>query len=87
MLIVEGLHKFLDNIYLITDDYRLNKKMKNVEIQKLSLEELKTSLVSETDALARLKFAHAISPIENPLRIREARKVVARLQTAISAVK
>ena len=61
--------------------------MKNAEIQKLSLEALQTTLVSETDALARLKFAHAISPIENPLRIREARKVVARLQTAITAAK
>jgi len=61
--------------------------MKNAEIKKLSLQELEKSLVSETDALARLKFAHAISPIENPLRIREARKVVARLQTAINAIK
>jgi len=61
--------------------------MKNAEIKKLSLKELEKSLVSETDALARLKFAHAISPIENPLRIREARKVVARLQTAINAIK
>jgi large subunit ribosomal protein L29 len=67
-------------------NYQINI-MKNAEIQKLSLDELKTTLVSETDALARLKFAHAVSPIENPLRIREARKVVARLQTAISAAK
>ncbi len=61
--------------------------MKNAEIQKLSLDELKNTLASEKDALARLKFAHAISPIENPLRIREARKVIARLETAITAVK
>ena len=59
--------------------------MKNAEIQKLSLDELKNTLASEKDALARLKFAHAISPIENPLRIREARKVIARLETAITA--
>ncbi|WP_026997839.1 50S ribosomal protein L29 [Flectobacillus major] len=59
--------------------------MKNAEIQKLSLEELKNTLASEKDALARLKFAHAISPIENPLRLREARKVIARLETAITA--
>ncbi|MEA5461432.1 50S ribosomal protein L29 [Arcicella sp. LKC2W] len=61
--------------------------MKNAEIQKLSLDELKNTLASEKDALARLKFAHAISPIENPLRIREARKVIARLETAITAAK
>ncbi|MES2519835.1 MAG: 50S ribosomal protein L29 [Bacteroidota bacterium] len=61
--------------------------MKNAEIQKLSLDELNNTLASEKDALARLKFAHAISPIENPLRIREARKVIARLETAITAAK
>ena len=61
--------------------------MKNAEIQKLGLEELTTTLASEKEGLARLKFAHAISPIENPLRIREARKVVARLETALTAVK
>ena len=61
--------------------------MKNVEIQKLGLEELTTTLASEKEGLARLKFAHAISPIENPLRIREARKVVARLETALTAAK
>ena len=61
--------------------------MKNAEIQKLGLEELTTTLSSEKEGLARLKFAHAISPIENPLRIREARKVVARLETALTAAK
>ena len=59
--------------------------MKNAEIKKLSAEELKSQLASEKETLARLKFAHAVSPIENPLRIREARKVVARLETAITA--
>lgn len=59
--------------------------MKNAEIQKLSLDELKATLASEKDALARLKFAHAISPIENPLRLRESRKLIARLETAITA--
>ena len=61
--------------------------MNNAEIQKLSLEELTSTLVSEKEGLARLKFAHAISPIENPLRIREARKMVARLETAFTAAK
>mgnify|MGYP006148537755 FL=1 len=62
-----------------------DKIMKNAEIQKLSLDELKATLASEKDALARLKFAHAISPIENPLRLRESRKLIARLETAITA--
>jgi large subunit ribosomal protein L29 len=57
--------------------------MKAVELKKLSLEDLKAKLLQEQDALLKLKMAHAITPIENPMRIREARKVVARIQTVI----
>jgi large subunit ribosomal protein L29 len=57
--------------------------MKAVELKKLSLEELKAKLLQEQDALLKLKMAHAIAPIENPMRIREARKVIARIQTVI----
>jgi large subunit ribosomal protein L29 len=57
--------------------------MKAVDLKKLSLEELKAKLVQEQDALLKLKMAHAITPVENPMRIREARKVVARIQTVI----
>lgn len=59
--------------------------MKNSEIKGLSLEELKSKLVGENDNLAKLKFAHAITPIENPMRIQDARKFVARLNTEIRA--
>lgn len=57
--------------------------MKAAELKKLSLEDLKAKLAQEQDALLKLKMAHAITPIENPMRIREARKVVARIQTVI----
>ena len=57
--------------------------MKNKEIQSFSLEELKAKLVAEQDALSKLKFAHALSAIENPMRIREGRKFIARINTAI----
>lgn len=59
--------------------------MKNEEIRALSVEELTERLASETETLQKLKFAHAISPLENPMQIREARKVVARIQTEIAA--
>ncbi|KOY85516.1 50S ribosomal protein L29 [bacterium 336/3] len=57
--------------------------MKAVDLKKLSLDELKAKLTQEQDALLKLKMAHAITPVENPMRIREARKVVARIQTVI----
>jgi large subunit ribosomal protein L29 len=60
--------------------------MKNAEIKNLSADELKNQIVMEKETLSRLKFAHSVSPIENPLRIRQARKVIARLETALTAV-
>ncbi len=59
--------------------------MKNVEIKALSLEELKQKLVTEAEALRKLKFAHNVSPIENPMKVKEARRLVARLKTELKA--
>jgi large subunit ribosomal protein L29 len=57
--------------------------MKNSEIRALSMEELNQKLDAENEAMQKLKFAHAISPIENPQKIKETRKLIARIQTAI----
>jgi large subunit ribosomal protein L29 len=59
--------------------------MKNSEIKALSIEELNEKLKAEQDALGKLNFAHAISPIENPMKIRQSRKLIARLQTELRA--
>lgn len=57
--------------------------MKNTELRSLTVEELKQRLVSEKENLMKLRFAHAISPIENPMKIREARKLIARISTLL----
>jgi large subunit ribosomal protein L29 len=59
--------------------------MTSKEIKDLSQDQLKEQIAQERERLLRLKFAHAISPIENPLRIRASRKEVARLLTELSA--
>ncbi len=59
--------------------------MKNSEIKALSIEELNEKLKTEQDNLGKLNFAHAISPIENPMKIRQSRKLIARLQTELRA--
>ncbi len=59
--------------------------MKNSEIRGLSLEELQNKLVVEKDNHDKLKFAHSITPIENPKKITESRKMIARIQTEIRA--
>ncbi|MDA8948953.1 50S ribosomal protein L29 [Flavobacteriaceae bacterium] len=58
--------------------------MKQTEINKLSKEDLQDKLIEFKKQLEDLKMTHAISPLENPLQIRSARRVVARLKTALS---
>ncbi|MFL0685951.1 MAG: 50S ribosomal protein L29 [Algoriphagus aquaeductus] len=57
--------------------------MKNTEIRSLSASEIAERLVAEQENLSKLRFAHSISPIENPNRIRESKRLVARLKTAL----
>jgi large subunit ribosomal protein L29 len=55
--------------------------MKNSEIIALSTEELRERLYTEQANTTNLRFAHAISPLENPMRIPQNRKTIARLKT------
>jgi large subunit ribosomal protein L29 len=61
--------------------------MKQTEITSLTIDELKEKIAIEEDALQKLKFAHAISPIENPMKVRHSRKLVARLKTELTSKK
>jgi large subunit ribosomal protein L29 len=58
--------------------------MKKTDIKGLNASELQEKIAAEKQNLQRLEFAHAISPIENPMKIREARKTIARLNTELS---
>lgn len=57
--------------------------MKMSEVKALSLEEVNGKIAAEKENLRKLKFAHAISPIENPMKIRVSRKVIAQLETEL----
>ncbi len=57
--------------------------MKNSELNSLTLEELTQKLEAEKESLTKLKFAHAISPIENPMKIKETKKLIARIRTIL----
>ncbi len=59
--------------------------MKNTEIKAFNLDELKEKIGSETETLRKLKFAHQVSAIENPMKIRETKKLIARLKTELMA--
>jgi large subunit ribosomal protein L29 len=59
--------------------------MKSNDIKALSLVELKEKIGSEKEALRKMKFAHQVSAIENPMKMKETRKLIARLKTELSA--
>ncbi|WP_343606864.1 50S ribosomal protein L29 [Fluviicola sp.] len=57
--------------------------MKGQEINKLSVDDLKKQLLSETEKLAKMKIGHKVTPLENPIQIRDVRKQIARLNTEL----
>jgi len=59
--------------------------MKQAVISGLSTKELYERLEEEAKQLVKLKLHHAVSAIENPNRIKEYRKTIARLKTEVRA--
>ena len=55
--------------------------MEKKEILALSDQELVDKIKEGKEAYGKLKLNHNVSPIENPIKIRDSRKTVARLQT------
>ncbi len=53
-------------------------------IKGVSLEDLKVQLEQSKQRLKKLEFAHAITPLENPMSIRALRQDVARINTLIA---
>lgn len=53
-------------------------------VKGLSVEDLKVQLEQSKQRLKKLEFAHAITPLENPMSIRSLRQDIARIQTLIS---
>ena len=73
-----------ENSKLETQNSKLIRKMKNSEILELTTEELTARMAEERTNLTKLKFAHAVSAIENPTRITKVRKDIARINTEIT---
>ncbi len=57
--------------------------MKTKEIRELTDKELVERIENETSYLQKLKLNHAISPLDNPNKIQEARRNIARLKTEL----
>lgn len=55
--------------------------MKSEVIRELTTNEVRERLEEERNQLTRLKLNHAVSPLENPMKIKDYRKTIARLET------
>ena len=58
--------------------YEFNKTIKD-----LNIADLKTKIQEDELRIKKLEFAHAISPLENPMTIRGLRRDIARLKTEL----
>ena len=56
-------------------------------IQGLSVEDLMARIKEDETRLKKLEFGHAITPLENPMSIRNLRREVARLKTELNKKK
>ena len=52
-------------------------------IKELSTAELIERLEDESKQLVKLKINHAVSPLENPNKLRAYRKIIARIKTEL----
>ncbi len=57
--------------------------MKTSEIKELTDKEIQERIQLEKETLGRLNMNHAVSPLDNPLKIKDARRNIARLKTIL----
>jgi len=58
-------------------------KLKNKDIRDLSTEEINKKIAEYKDELFNLRFNQATGNLEKPSRIRELRKLIARMKTIL----
>jgi len=55
----------------------------NKSLKDLNEKDIKARIAEDKLRLKKLEFAHAISPLENPLSVRSLRRDIARLKTEL----
>jgi large subunit ribosomal protein L29 len=58
--------------------------MTKAEIKNLSAADIQAKLAEVKAEYQKITLAHKISPIENPIQIRDLRKTIARLNTELT---
>ncbi|MDQ0476179.1 MULTISPECIES: 50S ribosomal protein L29 [Chryseobacterium] len=58
--------------------------MKKADIKNLSAGDIQNKLVEVKADFYKMKLSHSISPIENPIQIKDLRRTIARLETELT---
>ncbi len=62
-----------------------NKNDFRNSLKEMTEVDLKARIEEDELRIKKLKFAHAVSPLENPMSIRDVRKDLARLKTELKS--
>lgn len=57
--------------------------MKVQEARELSTREIESRIAEESEQIQQLRFQHAIAQLENPMVLRQKRRLIARLRTVL----
>ena len=57
--------------------------MDTAEIKGLTTKEIIERLENEQNFLGRQRMNHAVSPLDNPMKLKESRRIIARLKTIL----
>ena len=58
-----------------------SKKTNKEDFKSLDNPALEAKILEEELRMKRMKFSHAVNPLENPLTIRQVRRDIARMKT------
>lgn len=58
-----------------------SKKANLTDYRSLEIDALNGKIQEEEMRLKKMKFSHAVNPIENPLSIRQLRRTIAQMKT------
>jgi len=58
--------------------------MKMSEIKDFSTKELIDRIEADKNTLVRMRLTHAVSPLDNPMKLKFARKDIARMMTELN---
>jgi len=58
--------------------------MKMSEIKEFTTKELEERIETEKNTLVRMRLNHAVSPLDNPMKLKYARKDIARMMTELN---